>query len=94
MHACTLIDNYSVIISPLNLSPVLVPGSTAGSHPRILARMKADNEVIPKACLQVTHILADSEVKIQYIHLIQLYKFKRTCYTLCNVAHHSHLPLI
>ncbi|XP_064389866.1 dnaJ homolog subfamily C member 13-like [Halichondria panicea] len=36
-----------------------------GHIPRILARMKADNEVIPKACLQVTHILADSEVCVR-----------------------------
>ena len=33
-----------------------------GHIPRILACMKVSHDVIPKSCLQVVHILADSEV--------------------------------
>lgn len=34
-----------------------------GHIPRILARMKASSsDAIPKACVEVIHILADSEV--------------------------------
>ncbi len=48
---------HSIIYGPI---PFQVP--PLGHIPRILARMKAENDAIPKACLQVTHILADSEV--------------------------------
>ena len=34
-----------------------------GHIPRILARMKASNEAIPKSCVQVINVLAESEVQ-------------------------------
>ena len=34
-----------------------------GHIPRILARMKASNDAIPKACMQVINVLAESEVR-------------------------------
>lgn len=33
-----------------------------GHIPRILARMKASNDAIPKSCVQVINVLAESEV--------------------------------
>lgn len=35
-----------------------------GHIPRIFARMKASNDAIPKACVQVVHVLADSDVSL------------------------------
>ena len=33
-----------------------------GHIPRILGRMKASNDAIPRACAMVIHVLADSDV--------------------------------
>lgn len=45
----------TVISFPFQVPPL-------GHIPRILARMKANNDAIPKSCLQVINVLAESEV--------------------------------
>lgn len=52
--------SHSHSVSTVASFPFQVP--PLGHIPRILARMKANNDVVPKACLQVVNVLAESEV--------------------------------
>jgi len=70
-----------------------------GHIPRIFARMKASNDAIPKACVQVIHVLADSDVscKIVKVHIcvaeIEDIPLRILVALLCSKCSSVELPL-